>query len=225
MRKWAEKYPVIPFAAPFAAFIALLGLQSTLGLSLSWEYPLRVVVVSAVLALFSLPLISQRPRYAIQSVLVGLAVFVIWVGPDIAWPSYRSHWLFQNGLMGTVRSSIPAGTRSDLVFLGFRLFGTAIVVPMIEELFWRGWLMRYIIHSEFQKVPFGKYAPLSFWLTAIFFASEHGPFWEVGLLAGIIYNGWMIRTRNLSDCILAHAVTNACLGAYVLVFGKWQYWL
>ena len=47
----------------------------------------------------------------------------------------------------------------------------------------------------------------------------------MGLLAGIAYNGWMVRTRNLADCILAHAVTNACLAAYVLLAGAWDYWL
>ncbi len=62
----------------------------------------------------------------------------------------------------------------------------------------------------------GQYTPLSFWAVALLFASEHGPYWEVGLIAGVAYNWWMVRTRNLADCILAHAVTNALLAAYVL---------
>jgi membrane protease YdiL (CAAX protease family) len=59
----------------------------------------------------------------------------------------------------------------------------------------------------------------------VLFASEHGAFWDVGLAAGILYNWWMVRTRSLADCILAHAVTNGCLAAYVLAGGHWQYWL
>jgi len=101
-----------------------------------------------------------------------------------------------------------------------------VAVPILEELFWRGWLMRWIIDpQDFEKVPLGTFAPAAFWLTAILFASEHGSFWDVGLAAGIVYNWWMIRTRNLWDCIIAHAVTNALLAAYVIGAGQWQYWL
>jgi hypothetical protein len=103
---------------------------------------------------------------------------------------------------------------------------TAAVVPVIEELFWRGWLMRWLIDSRnFEKVPIGTYQWAAFWLVAVLFAAEHGPYWEVGLLAGIAYNYWLTRTRNLADCILAHAVTNAALGIFVLGTGEWQYWL
>ena len=103
-----------------------------------------------------------------------------------------------------------------------RLFA---LVPILEELFWRGWLLRWLINPDFQKVPIGKYTPLAFWSVALLFASEHGAYWDVGLAAGIIYNGWMIRSRSLADCILAHGVTNALLAAYVLLSGQWQYWL
>jgi len=63
------------------------------------------------------------------------------------------------------------------------------------------------------------------WLSAILFASEHGPYWEVGLLAGLAYNFWIIRTKSLGDCILAHAVTNAALSLFVVASGKWDYWM
>jgi membrane protease YdiL (CAAX protease family) len=59
----------------------------------------------------------------------------------------------------------------------------------------------------------------------VLFAAEHGPYWDVGLVAGVIFNLWMMRTKSLGDLILAHAVTNACLAAYVIAAGKWEYWL
>jgi len=101
----------------------------------------------------------------------------------------------------------------------------ALVVPVIEELFWRAWLMRWLVNSDFRMVRLGTYAPLAFWLSAVLFASEHGSFWDVGLIAGIVYNFWMIRTRSVADCILAHAVTNAALSVYVIAGHHWQYWL
>jgi CAAX prenyl protease-like protein len=63
------------------------------------------------------------------------------------------------------------------------------------------------------------------WLSAILFASEHGPYWEVGLVAGLAYNFWIVRTKSLGDCILAHAVTNAVLSLFVITSGHWEYWL
>ena len=85
--------------------------------------------------------------------------------------------------------------------------------------------MRWIVNPHnFEKVPLGTFTRSSFWITALLFASEHGSVWDVGLLAGIFYNWWMIRTRNLWDCILAHSVTNGILAAYVIGGGQWQYW-
>jgi hypothetical protein len=107
----------------------------------------------------------------------------------------------------------------------FRTLGCVAIVPLVEELFWRGWLGRWLVNSDFEKVSLGAYTRSAFWLSAFLFASEHGPYWEVGLLAGIAYNWWLMRTRNLADCVLAHAVTNACLSAHVLITGQWQYWL
>jgi hypothetical protein len=97
-------------------------------------------------------------------------------------------------------------------------------VPIVEELFWRGWLMRWLIRSDFESVPLGSYTPMSFWVSAVLFAAEHGAYWDVGLLAGIAYNLWIMKTRRLGDCILAHAVTNASLSAYVIWTGQWRYW-
>ena len=191
----------------------------------AWEYPLRIVVTMAVLAVFSRSVVTWSFSRPLGSVLLGVLVFVIWIGPDVLWPAYREHWLFQNVLTGRVTSSITPALRSDWMFISFRVFGTALTVPIIEEIFWRGWLMRYLVAPDFRAVRLGTYAPVAFWSTAILFASEHGPYWDVGLIAGILYNWWMMRTGKLADCILAHAVTNGCLAVYVLAFEEWQYWM
>jgi CAAX prenyl protease-like protein len=211
----------LPYVAPFAAFLFFLAIKAYL----PFEYPVRVLAVSAVLFIFSRRVISLRPSRPIASILFGVLVFAVWIGPDLLWPAYRQHWPFHNSLIGSAQSSLPADLRVDPVFLIFRVIGTALLVPVVEELFWRAWLMRYLIAPDFQRIKLGAYTALSFWLTAVLFATEHGPYWEVGLVAGIAFNLWMIRTRSLGDCILAHAVTNACLAAYVMLAGQWQYWL
>jgi CAAX prenyl protease-like protein len=111
------------------------------------------------------------------------------------------------------------------VVLWTRILRAVVLVPIIEELFWRAWLMRWLISPRFEQIKLGAYAPMAFWVTAILFASEHGPYWDVGLITGVIYNWWMVRTRSLGDCILVHAVTNACLCGYVVATKHWEYWL
>lgn len=217
------KHPAIPYVLPMAVFIAFLAMGGIPGLG-AIEYPARVAVLAAVIWLFSRPVLDLRMPNWIGSILLGLAVFVVWVAPDVLWPSYREHWLFQNSLTGKVASSLPEQFRSDPMALIFRAIRATLIVPIVEELFWRGWLMRWLINKDFLSVPMGAYARDAFWITAAMFALEHGAYWEVGLLAGVAYNWWMVRTKSLGDCILAHAVTNGALSAYTVYGGHWQYW-
>ncbi len=213
------------YIAPFAAFLAFLVLQRLFPDATKAILAARFATVALLIAVVSRKVTPWRPSRAFVSVLLGVAVFVIWIGPDVLWPGYRAHWLFQNALTGNAESSLPAYLRRETWFLTMRTVSSCLLVPILEELFWRGWLMRWMIHKEFESVPLGRYTVVSFWTVAVLFASEHGPYWDVGLAAGIIYNLWLIRTRSLADCILAHGVTNACLSAYVLATGSWQYWL
>ncbi len=205
--------------------MALLAARDVLPLPPLYAYAFRTVAVALVLVAVSRPAIRLRPARAIGSAGVGILVFAIWIMPDLLAPAWRQHWLFANAVVGRAASSVAPAARSDAVFLISRVAGAALLVPIVEELFWRGFLMRWLAGHPFWSVPPGKYTRFSFWATAILFASEHGPYWDVGLLAGIAYNWWMLRTRSLADCILAHAVTNACLAAYVLASGRWEYWL
>ena len=114
---------------------------------------------------------------------------------------------------------------ADPIIVTDQAGGTMLMNAPAEELFWRGWLPRWLQDQDFVKVPLGRYTTFAFLVTALLFASEHGPYWEVGLLAGLAYNWWMWRTRSLGDLVLAHAVTNACLSAYVWATREWQYWM
>ena len=215
--------PTLAYTAPFGVFIVLLAIRRWI--PAETFAVLRFVTIAAVLAVFSRRVIPWRPAFRMASILLGAAVFLVWIGPDALWPGYRDFWLFHNSITGGAASSLDVRFKANALFIVIRVLESAILIPILEELFWRGWLMRWLIRPDFQSVPLGQYAPLSFWAVAVLFASEHGAYWEVGLIAGIAYNGWMVRTRNLADCILAHGVTNALLAVYVLLFDKWQYWL
>jgi hypothetical protein len=215
----------LPYIAPFLAYVGLLALEKYIPLSPFLEYTLRIVIVTGVLLTVSRPVIRFHVLMPLLSIVVGLLVFVVWVGPDFLIANYREHWLFRNPVTGAPASTLPDDLKIYPLFLIVRSLGSFVLVPIIEELFWRAWLMRWIIDNNFERVPMGTYRAASFWIVAVLFAAEHGPYWEVGLLAGIIYNWWMIKTKSLGDCIVAHAVTNAVLAAYVIWLGQWQYWL
>ncbi len=205
-------------------FMLLLAVFPRLPLEISIKDPLRVALL-AILCYICWPReLSLRPRYVLVSVLIGVGVFLLWIAPDALIPGYRQSPLFSNGLVGHLQSSMsPDQLRSSWI-LAWRTARAVLIVPVIEELFWRAWLLRWLINTDFEKVPLGSYAPFAFWLTAMLFASEHGPYWDVGLLTGVIYNAWMIRSKSVADCILMHAVTNAVLSGYVIATGQWQYW-
>src|ERR1041385_6673795 len=212
------------YIAPFVAFVSVMALERLIPLPPQWLYPLRFTIVLTLILTFSRPYLNLVPSFPVASVALGLAVFVIWVAPDSLF-GYRDSWLFSNSITGTATSSLPPDLKRNVAFMMLRCTSSFALVPILEELFWRGWMMRWLIEKDFLKVPLGTYAASAFWIVAALFASEHGPYWEVGLLAGIIYNWWMLRTRNLADCILAHGVTNALLCAWVLMTGQWQYWM
>jgi CAAX prenyl protease-like protein len=190
-----------------------------------------VAIMSVVIALLARssgphPEIDFRVRHWLSTPFIGVAVFAIWIAPDRLFPAgYRHFWLFENPVMGRVQAGLsPAALRQPAV-LWLRTIRAVAIVPVVEELFWRGWLMRWLISARFETVPLGAWSTSAFWIVALLFASEHGPYWDVGLAAGVLYNWWMVRTRSLGDLVLAHAVTNACLSAYVIWNGKWEYWL
>lgn len=226
MNSLLKQYPSLAWIAPFAVFMLWLVVGPALPLAQPWESILRVSVLVLVIALFSTNILrSLHIRHFVGSVMLGLAVCALWVAPDLAFPGWRSHWLFQNSITGTIKNSIAPSDLANPLVMSLRFARAALLVPILEELFWRGWLPRWIVNNDWEKVPPGTYTRAAFIITAVLFASEHGPYWEVGLLCGLIYNWWMMRTRSLGDVILVHAVTNAALSIFVLITKRWEYWM
>ena len=217
--------PSAPYVVPFGVFMLLLAAQQYVPLPQSVEFVARCVILAAVLWFFSRNVITFKRKSPLASIAIGVAVFFLWIGPDAMIPGYRQHWLFTNSITGQVKTALDAGSQTDAVALVFRILRAVILVPIIEELFWRAWAMRWIARTDFEALPLGSYTTGSFWIVALLFGAEHGPYWEVGIACGAIWNWWMGRTKSLGDLILVHAVTNGLLCAYVLMFKKWEYWM
>jgi CAAX prenyl protease-like protein len=219
-----DRYPAAQYVAPFGIFLLFLAVAPQRFLSAYWESPLWVLVLAVVCVLCWPRELSLPPRSPVLSALVGLVVFLLWIAPDLLVPGYRHSPLFSNSLIGHPHSSLRPAELQSLWVLSWRTARAVFIVPVVEELFWRAWLMRWLINPNFRNVPLGAYAAGSFWITAALFASEHGSYWDVGLLTGVVYNWWMLRTRSVADCILMHAVTNGALSLYVIATAQWQYW-
>jgi uncharacterized protein len=220
-----ERYPFLQYAGPFLVFMVLLAAAPSIPLGQPAESIVRVLIIAASIWFFSRKVLDLRAPHWLASIALGVAVFVMWVAPDALIPGWRSHWLFQNSITGTVKTSIDPSEFANPLTVVLRIARAALLVPILEELFWRGWLPRWLVNPDWEQVPLGRYTTFAFIGTAVLFAAEHGPFWEVGLLCGIIYNWWMWRTKSLGDLILVHGVTNLCLSLYVLVTKKWEYWM
>ena len=214
----------VPFVLPFGAVIGLLAIHPFLNWAPLTEQVIWILVMTVILVTVSRPVLDFRIRRWGGSLLLGVAVFLIWIAPDAFFPGYHSHWWFTNRITGSVTATLPESSRGDWAVLALRAMRAAIFVPIAEELFWRGWLMRWVISPEFESVPLGAWSARAFWIVALLFAIEHGALWDVGLAAGILYNAWMVRSKSLGDLILSHGITNLCLSAYVVLAGRWEYW-
>ena len=206
---------------PFLVFAVFTALEGYLPASLyPWAYAVKVVAVVVTLAADRRALRAVQPssQVVVRACAVGVVVFVEWVVLDklIPYPSLGSRVGF-NPLAAF--SSGPG----LVAFLAVRFFGLIVLVPIIEELFWRGFAIRYFTNEDFESVPMGVFSASAFCIVTIGSALTH-PEWPVALVAFALY-AWLLKsTRSLFAVMLAHAVTNAVLGAYIFIAHDWVYW-
>jgi uncharacterized protein len=207
---------IMPFVAPFFVFAVFLSVQGFFPDQHYVLYPVVTVLVAGVLAYYWRRLPSLKPAAPLVSVVVGVVGVVLWVGLDPFLVHYDQPLIGRNPF-----ALYPAG--EAWVLFGFRLAGIAICVPIMEELFWRGFLMRYLIKEDFTTVPLGTYQPLSFWATTACFASVHGSEWPLAVIVGVLYGCWFLRTKSLGNIMVAHGVTNLLLALYCLKTNDWHF--
>ena len=144
---------------------------------------------------------------------VGTAVFVLWVLLDFRPLAMASDGGFDPRTGGSIVTALALT----------RLAGAILVVPVMEELFWRSFILRWLQHPSFLSVRPASVGVRALIISSALFATEHR-LWFAGLLAGLAYAWLFRRSGNLWVPILAHAVTNGLLGAYVLATGSWTFW-
>jgi CAAX prenyl protease-like protein len=203
----------LPYVVPFGVYMAFLLVQSNA--NLLWLYPVKTIAVAVALWFFRKEYEELRRNFSILAVVVGLVAIAIWIGIDSFYPKFSQAMPFDPTTIGSVAQRN--------VFLAFRVVGAVIVVPLMEELFWRAFLIRWLINENFKGVPVGAFTWLSFAVTAGLFGAEHTE-WLAGLICGVLYNGLYYKRKDVFSCVVAHAVSNAALAAWVLSRGDWKFW-
>jgi CAAX prenyl protease-like protein len=108
-------------------------------------------------------------------------------------------------------------------FIFVRLMGLALLVPVIEEIFWRGFLARWIVSDDWEKVPIGTFNRTSFIAVTFFFTVAH-PEWFAAFTYCVLLNTYLMWKKDLWLCVVAHAVSNLILGIYVMTTGAYELW-
>lgn len=212
---------VAPFAA-YMAFIAIADLLPMLGVGAAdarWLYAVKTAVVAALLWAYRRQYVELArrdlsPRGALAAVAVGVLVFILWIHLDAEW--------MQFGVSTGFDPRDSAGAIDWRLAL-IRITGAALVVPIMEELFWRSFLLRWLQSVHFLAVEPAQVGLRALAITALLFGIEH-QLWFAGIVAGLAYSVLYQRSGSLWAAVLAHGVTNGALGIWVLATGNWHYW-
>jgi CAAX prenyl protease-like protein len=210
---------------PMVVFIALLALNAAarkIDDRLSpppefWIYPIQTIVCAALLVWFRREYEFGSLRRVGFAAVIAVVVFVLWISPQSFFGAAPGASGFNPDLLRT----------ASLYWLEliFRFARLVVVVPFVEEIFWRGFLLRFLINDNFEQVRFGTFSWLSFTIVTLGFALSHSPAdWIAALLAGALYNALAYRTKSLSSCILSHALTNLLLGLWIMQTKQWGFW-
>ena len=212
---------------PFAVFMLLLGLRGALpadgswGIDPRWVYAVTVLVVGGLLAWWwrDYGELSTQLRPTLQeaglAIAVGVLVFGLWIKLDAPWMR----------LGEATAAFVPLDVQGGLMWplIGVRWIGAALLVPVMEELFWRSFLMRWIENGQFEAVLPQRVGLKAVVLSTFVFMLAH-TLWLAAIIAGLAYAWLYVRSGKLWLPVIAHAVTNGLLGVWVVMTGNWAFW-
>ena len=202
-------YPAACFLAPLLMLLFSQMLSQAFSVDFDVFYPIRILLVGGVLIAFRQSYAQLKTRLSLPAVVNGLVVYVLWI-------------LLVHPAPGpTVFSALSQPLAA--IWLVFRVFGSVIVIPITEELAFRGYLLRRLQNRYIENVPMGAITPFSVISSSLLFGVLHGE-QAAGTVAGLAYCLAFARRGQLVDAITAHAVTNLCIAIEVLTFGHWSLW-
>ncbi len=238
------RQPWMLFVVPFLVYMLAGSLEPTpdkpgggmIGLSIPyaaypWIYTVKIALTLAAIAFVGPGYCSFPRRLSRMAIFVGIVGGPLWIGLcslnlEHACSPHLDRvglgWLIAAGDRPAFNPFEQLGGASAWAFLAVRFFGLAAVVPLVEEFFLRGFAMRFVMERDWWKVPFGTANRLAIIVgTALPMLMHPGELLAAAVWFSMIT--WlMLRTRNIWDCVAAHALTNLILGVYVVLSGSWR---
>jgi len=218
--KRVQESPLLIRTVPFFVFLLLtFGQGKFFENSQYWLYLGKIGVGVALIWMMRPCVAEMRWKLSWEAIVVGVAVFVIWVGLDPFYPKFGSPG---EAAWKPFDSFSENRSLAWFVVMG-RIAGATLVVPPLEEVFYRSMLYRYIIAKEFTDLPLNTFRSGAFLLSAAIFGLAHYE-WLAGLLCAFAYHGLILRHNRLGDAMTAHATTNLLLGLWVVWKEQWHFW-
>ena len=221
-----DRIPWLPYVLPLALFLLLTGLEPTFEQFYPLFYTVKMAaVIAAIITVWRfLPEAYPRPQGVGLAVALGVALAFVWVIGDRVTDLLHLHFAFLGRRIGYNPFQEIANPVARAAFLVVRFLGLVVVVPIVEEVFYRGFLLRFVTDpDDFRRVPVGRFTLAAFLVNVVLMAFSH-PEWVVAAIFSAAMCSLVARTRSVFACIVAHGVTNLLLGVYVLAFHQWQYW-
>jgi CAAX prenyl protease-like protein len=210
----ATDNPTAAYLMPLLAILAAGVLSQATSSGFEMLYALRPAAGLWVLAHYRSKLKALDWRCSWRGPAVGVLVFLVWI--------LAAHFLLAPSPMPDKLASMPVALRGFWVVS--RIAGSVLIVPIAEELAYRGYLMRRLINVDFESVPFRSVHWPALAATAILFGLAHGVLWLPGVAAGLAYGLILIRRGGIGEAFAAHATTNALIAGSVLAANQWQLW-
>ena len=214
----------LPRVAPFLAYLSFIVIADMLGRAgfaaqeLRWLYAVKIGVVLGMLLYWrrSYTELARTPlgaRALAVALATGLVVFLLWINLSADWMT-----------IGTSDGFDPRnGGQIEWSLVVLRIAGAALVVPVMEELFWRSFLLRWIDAPDFLAFQPRLASAKALLISVVLFGFEHN-LWLAGIVAGAAYSLLYMRSQSLWSPILSHGVTNGVLGLWIVSGGHWTYW-
>jgi hypothetical protein len=188
-----------------------------------WSYALRTIAGFWMLWQMRAFVPEMRWNVSTEAIAVGVAVFVMWVGLDPFFPKNHVFFTPTPGDEWNPFARYGAGAALGWFYVSVRLIGSTFVVAPLEEVFWRSFVYRYSVRTNFESLPLNLFHPTAFIVVSLLFGLEHYE-WAQGFLCGMAYQWLVINKNSLGDAIAAHAITNFLLGLWVIGRGAWGFW-
>jgi CAAX prenyl protease-like protein len=213
----------IAYVLPMGIFLAFTWLSSQWPTGYPLIYAVKTIATAIALVALWRHYTKIRWDYWWLGVIVGVAGIVQWIGMQLLLQRHIAFFRPSGEAFNPFEHFSSAAVRD--AFIAVRIAGAVLVVPVMEELFWRDFLWRQILApNDFKLASVGEWSFSALLIVSVAFATVHGNWWLTAIVWALMVGGLLAYTKSLGACIIAHATTNLLLAVYVLVYRDWAFW-